>query len=136
MAFDLALADRVRPLLRRLSGFEEKALFGGIGFLLHGNMCIGVWKEFLILRVGTDVADTLLSEPHFRPFDITGRAMAGWVMAEPEAVASRDGLERCVSLAVDFVLTLPPKQVSGPARPRRSRTAKPPARKRPRRTPD
>jgi hypothetical protein len=54
----------------------------------------------------------LLSEPHFRPFDITGHAMRGWAMAEPEAVESRDDLERCVSLAVDFVMELPPKSAT------------------------
>ena len=130
MPFDIALADRVRPLLRKLAGFEEKAMFGGVGFLLHGNLCIAVWKELLILRVGADCGETLLGERHFRPFDVTGRAMKGWVMAEPEAVDTRDDLERCVDLAVDFVTTLPPKAAANVTKPRRPRTAKGPARKR------
>lgn len=129
MAFDIALADRVRPLLKRFSGFEEKTMFGGVGFLLHGNMVIGVWKEFLILRVGPECAETLLDEPHFRPFDVTGHAMKGWVMAEPDAVESRDDLERCVNLAVDFVTGLPPKSTTRNAKPGGSRSGKTAARK-------
>lgn len=133
MPFDSALADRVRPLLRKLAGFEEKAMFGGVAFLLHGHLCSAVWEELLILRVGADCAETLLRERHFRPFDVTGRPMTGWVMAEPEAVETRDNLERCVDLAVDFVTTLPPKSAAGGAKQGRTRAAKAPAkRKRPR----
>ena len=83
MAYDEQLAERVRPLMRRRKGFSEMKMFGGVGFSLSGNMCVGVWKEFLILRLGVENYETALSDPDTREFDITGRAMRGWVMVEP-----------------------------------------------------
>lgn len=109
MAFDAALADRVRPLLKRRAGFAEKKMFGGLGFLLHGNMCVGVWKEFLILRLGPEAGAAALDQPHVRPFDITGKPMKGWAMVEPEGVESGAALERWIDAAVDFVCELPAK---------------------------
>ena len=109
MPFDEALAARVRSLLSHEDGFAEKRMFGGVGFLLDGNMCVGVWKEFLILRLGGDAAEDALTQPGFREFDITGRAMNGWVMAEPAAVRDDDELMHWTERAVRFVRTLPGK---------------------------
>src|SRR5688572_19525999 len=71
MAFDETTAKRVRLLLSRRKGFEEKKMFGGIGFLLNGNMCCGVWKEFLILRVGPAAYQETLAQEFVKQFDIT-----------------------------------------------------------------
>jgi TfoX N-terminal domain len=109
MPFDEGLADRLRPLLPRRAGFTEKKMFGGIGHLWHGNMCVGVWKQSLIARVGTDQYQAALSEPHAVEFDITGRPMQGWVLIEPEGIARDDDLRAWVQRAVDFVRTLPRK---------------------------
>jgi TfoX/Sxy family transcriptional regulator of competence genes len=109
MPFDESLAARVRLLLRRRRGFSEKKMFGGVGFLLNGNMCVGVWKEFLIVRVGPDAYDDALAEPGVREFDITGRSMTGWVMVEPDGVESERKLSEWVQQAVDFVEGLPKK---------------------------
>lgn len=109
MAYDAGLAERVRPLLRRRKGFSEKKMFGGVGYLLSGNMCVGVWKKFLILRVGPDYYETALSDPYAREFDITGRAMRGWVMVEPAGVEADADLLEWVDQAVKFVRTLPVK---------------------------
>ena len=68
-------------------------MFGGVCHLLHGNMVAGVWKEFLILRLGEDAADFARELPHVRPFDITGRPMKGWVMIEPAGVRTRRAAE-------------------------------------------
>lgn len=84
-------------------------MFGGVGFLLNGNMCCGVWKEFLILRVGTDMHSELLRKEFVREFDITGRAMRGWIMVEPEGFKDRRALRRWIQHAIDFVQTLPAK---------------------------
>ena len=84
-------------------------MFGGVGFLQYGNMCIGVWKEFLIVRCGKDAHDELLAKPHVRPFDITGRAMTGWVMVEPEGIEKDADLKEWIEMAVEFVNTLPAK---------------------------
>ena len=86
MAFDEALAERIRRGLARKRGVEEKKMFGGVGFLLNGNMLVGVWKNSLIVRLGEDDHEAALSEPHVREFDITGKPMKGWLMVEPQGV--------------------------------------------------
>ncbi len=82
-------------------------MFGGVGFLLAGNMLVGVWKDSLIVRLGPDEGDEALKEPHVRPFDITGRPMKGWVLVQPAGVADDDLLSDWVQRALTFVGTLP-----------------------------
>ena len=84
-------------------------MFGGIGFLLNGNICCGAWKEFLILRLGEDAARQVLTEPHARPFDITGRPMRGWAMVEPAGWQNDARLRRWVAWAAEFTQMLPAK---------------------------
>ena len=110
MAFNEILAARIRQALARKKGIEEKKMFGGVGFLLHGNLLVGVWKDSLIVRVGPDTYDVALLEPHVREFDITGRAMKGWVLVEPEGVEDGDQLKDWIQRAVKFVGALPPKE--------------------------
>ena len=86
MAFDEFLAARIRDALVRKKGVEEKKMFGGIGFLLNGNMLVGVWKDSLIARLGPDEGEEALREPNVRVFDITGRPMRNWVLVEPEGI--------------------------------------------------
>jgi len=109
MAFDDLLAARIRSSVSRRKGFTEKKMFGGIGFLLNGNMCIGVWKEFLILRVGPGQYEAALAEPHVKEFDITGKSMRGWVMVENGGVEDEASLKSWVQRAVSFVHGLPMK---------------------------
>lgn len=109
MAFDESLAGRIRTALARRKGVQEKKMFGGVGFLLNGNMCVGVWKEFLIVRLGPDQAEEALREPHVKEFDITGRAMKGWAMVGPDGVADDASLKDWIQRAVKFVGKLPAK---------------------------
>jgi hypothetical protein len=109
MAFSEALAARIRDALIRKRGVEEKKMFGGVGFLLNGNMLVGVWKDSLIARLGPDNYDDALLEPHVREFDITGRAMRGWVLVEPGGVEEDHHLNDWIERAIKFVRTLPPK---------------------------
>ena len=109
MAFSESLAARIRDALPGKRGGEEKKMFGGIGFLLHGNMLVGVWKHSLIVRLGPDDGDTALLEQHVRVFDITGRPMKGWVLVEPEGVEADDQLKEWIQRAIRFVVTLPAK---------------------------
>jgi hypothetical protein len=109
MPYDATIADRVRPLMARRPGFAEKKMFGGVGFLLHGNMCVGVWKEFLIVRVGPDAYDAALTKPGAKEFDITGRPMKGWVMVDPSGARDDHELIAWVEEAVAFVSELPSK---------------------------
>jgi TfoX/Sxy family transcriptional regulator of competence genes len=118
MPYDENLAQRIRPMLARRKGFAEKKMFGGIGYLLNGNMCCGVWKKFLIVRVGPEGYAKALGTPFTRKFDITGRAMRGWVMVEPEGLQSDADLEDWVARAARYAGSLPGKPPPA-ARPRR-----------------
>lgn len=109
MAYDESLAERLRNMLTRQNGITEKKMFGGIGFLLNGNMCVGVWKNDLILRIGRDIYEQTLAEPCVKEFDITGRAMTGWVMVEPDGVRADEELLDWVRLATKFTGSLPAK---------------------------
>jgi len=87
----------------------EKNMFGGIGFLLNGNMCLGVWQESLIVRVGPARYAEALRKPFAGIFDMTGRAMTGWVLVDPEGLAEDHQLADWIQPALEFVRTLPPK---------------------------
>ncbi len=109
MAFDEELARRVRALLEARADVDERRMFGGIGFLVAGNMCCGVHGDELIVRLAPNDADELTaSENGARPMDITGRPMRGWLFVAPEATEDAD-LERWVRRAETFVSGLPPK---------------------------
>jgi TfoX/Sxy family transcriptional regulator of competence genes len=110
MAFNDALAERIRRGLARKKGVEERKMFGGVGFLLNGNMLAGVWKDSLIVRLGPDEGDEALKEPHVKDFDITGRAMKGWVLVSPEAVQDDSQVKAWIQRAVKFVEKLPAKE--------------------------
>ena len=109
MAFDEGLAQRIRESLGRQPGLVEKKMFGGVGFILQGNMACGVNKDDLILRVGPQRYEELLADPEARPFDFTGRPMKGWLMIGPDGYESDDALTRWLNLGIDFALSLPPK---------------------------
>ena len=109
MAYSETLAARIRQHLARRKGFEEKAMFGGVGFLLNGNMCVGVWKESLVARLGAEQGQAALAQPFVGEFDITGRPMKGWVLIAPQAIAADDELHGWIDCAVKFVQTLPAK---------------------------
>src|SRR5438445_2828745 len=103
MAFDESLTARIRDALAQKRGVEEKKMFGGIGFLLNGNMLVGVWKNSMIVRVGPDSYEDALLEPQVKEFDITGRPMKGWVMVPPEGVQDEAQVEAWIQRAVKFV---------------------------------
>ena len=109
MAFDETLAVRIRRNLARLKNVENKKMFGGIGFLLNGNMLVGVRKESLIARVGSDEYEHAVLEPHVKEFDITGKPMKGWVLVEPHGVLDDEQLNEWIQRALKFVGKLPAK---------------------------
>ena len=109
MAYDESLAARIRETLDRQAGVVEKKMFGGVCFLLNGNMLVGVWKENVIARIGLEAYEEALAEPSVVEFDITGRSMRGWVMVEPEGVDEDEDLKRWIGHAVEFVQTMPAK---------------------------
>src|SRR5262249_39608453 len=103
-------ATRIRRALSRKRGIEEKKMFGGVGFLLHGHMLVGVWKDSVVVRLDPEANDNALLEPHVSGFKITGRAMEGWVLVGPERVANDGQLKGWIQRAVDFVGRLPAKE--------------------------
>jgi TfoX/Sxy family transcriptional regulator of competence genes len=109
MAFDEALADRIRQQLARRKNIEERKMFGGLGFLLKGNLLVGVWKDSLIVRLGDEDGGVALTEPHVLPFDITGRPMKNWVLVEPGGFSGDDQLRDWIQRAIKFVGKLPKK---------------------------
>jgi hypothetical protein len=109
MAFDESLATRIREVLARKRGVEEKKMFGCICFLLNGNALAGVWKDRLIARLGPDEGEAALREPHVRQFDITGNPMRNWIAVEPKGVEDDGQLKDWIERAIKFVRTLPKK---------------------------
>jgi len=108
VAYDEELAERVRELLADRPDLTERKMFGGIGFMLGGNMCCGVLGDELVARLGPD-GDAALAEPHVRPFDFTGRPMSGFVLVGPGATESDENLDRWVAGCEAFASSLPPK---------------------------
>jgi TfoX/Sxy family transcriptional regulator of competence genes len=109
MAFSEPLADRVRELLPATAAVREVQMFGGLAFMVDGNMACGILGEELMVRLGEAGADRALDEPHVRPMDFTGRPMRKMVLVQPEGLGADADLARWVSLALDFVATLPAK---------------------------
>ena len=109
MPFDDSLAGGIRDVLAHKLDIKEKKMFGGLGFLLNGNMLVGGWKDSLIVRVGPDAYENALREPHVKDFDITGKPMKGWIMVEPDGVEKEDQLKNWIERAEKFVKTLPEK---------------------------
>lgn len=106
---DELLMQRIRPLLAGLPGLVEKRMFGGVGFIMQGNMACGIHKGELIVRVGPDRYVEALGKPHARPFDLTGRPMQGWLTVAPPGFAVDADLRRWVQRGVEYALTLPAK---------------------------
>ena len=109
MAYDEGLAQRVREEMLELPGFVEKKMFGGVGFMLQGNMACGVNGEDLIVRVGPERYEDALARPHTKPFDMTGRPMKGWVMVSPQGVEADKDLQDWVQQGVEVASSLPAK---------------------------
>lgn len=110
MAYDEPAADRVRALLEIREGYSERKMFGGLCFMLHGNMCCGLLGSDLMLRLGPEAAAAALDEPHVREMDFTGRAMRSMVYVDPAGYASDADLQRWLDRAAAFAATLPPKR--------------------------
>ena len=110
MAFDESLAQRIRQRLARRKNVEEKKMFGGIGFLINGNLLVGVRKDSLLVRLGSEQGDEALKEAHVSEFKITGRGtMKGWIVIGLEGVQNDDQLNGWIQRAVKFVGKLPKK---------------------------
>lgn len=110
MAYDEQLAARVRQLLRDEEGLSEKQMFGGLAFLINGNMSVSASGQGgLLVRVDPPESDLLLADAHAEPFQMRGRAMAGWLRVAPGGVRTAAELERWVKRGVSYARSLPAK---------------------------
>ena len=110
MTYDEALADRISELLATDHDVVEKKMFGGIAFLIGGNMSVSASGQGgLLLRVDPEETDSLLSKPHAHPFEMRGRVMQGWLRVDAEGLKTKRQLERWVARGIAYARSLPSK---------------------------
>jgi TfoX/Sxy family transcriptional regulator of competence genes len=110
MAYDENLALRVRELLADAEGLSEMSMFGGLAFLLHGNMSVAVSGQGgLLVRVDPAAGERLLAPPHVEPMEMRGRKMTGWLRVDADSVKTKRQLAAWVRRGADSARTLPPK---------------------------
>jgi len=109
VAYDEDLAERVRELLLARSDLTERKMFGGIAFMVGGNMACGVLGEELIVRLGDEEGEKAVAEDGVRPFDFTGKPMKGIVYVSAERTSEDPGLGEWVDAGADYAASLPPK---------------------------
>jgi TfoX/Sxy family transcriptional regulator of competence genes len=109
MSYDAALAARVQKALGGKSGIAERKMFGGLCYLLHGNMAAGIVGDSLMVRVGPDAYEKTLARPHARPMDFTGRPLKGMVYVGPGGCATAAALSKWLARGLTFAASLPKK---------------------------
>jgi TfoX/Sxy family transcriptional regulator of competence genes len=109
MPYNSDLAQLLSKLMMGRSDLEPRKMFGGIVFMLNGNMCFGIWRDFLILRVGDATAAALCKKSFAKIMDMTGKPMRGWVMISKDGWSDEGELKKLIPKAIAFVRTLPAK---------------------------
>ncbi len=109
MPYNEDIEKRILNIVNDWDNTDSKKMFGGICHLIRGNMFCGVYKDFLILRLGVEHAKISMELPFVGPFDITGRPMKGWVMVEEQGLTTEESLRNWLDQAKSFASTLPPK---------------------------
>jgi TfoX/Sxy family transcriptional regulator of competence genes len=110
MAYDEDLANRIRELVADTPGVAEKKMFGGLAFLVGGNMAVAASGQGgLMVRIDPGETDALLRKPHAGPFEMRGRPMDGWLRVDAEGVRTKGQLEPWVKRGVAYARSLPPK---------------------------
>ena len=109
MPYNEELATRIREILKAEKGLSEKKMFGGVGFLVRGNLACGAHKDELILRLGETDFRTALKTAHARIFDMTGRPMKGWILVAKDGYKSEKVLQGWIRKSLEFARSLPPK---------------------------
>jgi TfoX/Sxy family transcriptional regulator of competence genes len=110
MGYDVELAERIRAVVRAEADLTERRMFGGLAFLIQGNMAVSASSQGgLLLRVDPTEAESLINEPHVRRFEMRGRKMGGWLRVDAEVVEGDDELRDWVRQGVRYARSLPPK---------------------------
>jgi TfoX/Sxy family transcriptional regulator of competence genes len=109
MAYDEGLAERIREVLENNPDIKEKKMFGGLAFMLQGNMACGLISDELLVRVGADNYTKTLAMPHTREMNFTGKPMKGFIMVEAEGYEDDKALAKWVKQGLDYARSLPEK---------------------------
>ena len=104
---DEELVDRIRRFMKRRKGYSEQKMFGGLCFMINGNMCVGPWKGSLIVRLAKEDHEATQSRPHVKPIDITGKVMKGWARVESAGIETDEDLKVWIEMGVKYVQSLP-----------------------------
>jgi TfoX/Sxy family transcriptional regulator of competence genes len=111
MAYDEDLANRIRELIAGEADVTERRMFGGLAFLIGGNMSVAAsGRGGLMVRVDPEQTDELVAKPHAQPFVMRGREMQGWLRVDDEGVRTKRQLEPWVKRGVAYARTLPAKR--------------------------
>ncbi len=109
MSYNVDLEERIDRVISRLGNLDKKRMFGGIGYILNGDLCFGIHKDDLILRTSKEQSEKMMNDDDIRPFDITGKPMKGWLLISPDAVETDEQLLKMLRIGADFAKTLPKK---------------------------
>jgi len=109
MSYCKDVEKSIDGLIESWPDIEKKSMFGGLCYLDRGNMCFGIWQDYLIVRTGPEVARRRLGEPSVKPFEVTGKQMKGWLMVGPEALEEGTQLQDWLELGRSCTETLPAK---------------------------
>lgn len=110
MAYNERLAERIRAYFTSRKGVEEKCMFGGLCFMLNGHMCCGIEKDRLMVRVRPDRYEALLTKPHARKMDFTGKPLKGFLFISEAGYRTAAGLTKWLNEAVECAKSKPPKK--------------------------
>lgn len=134
MAYDEALAERIRTHLAPgawgAASITEKKMFGGVAWMVQGNMAVGIVKDDLMVRVGPDAFESALKKKHARPMDFTGRPMKGYVYVAPAGVKTEASLTPWLERGVEFAMSLPAKSASASSKKKKKKKKKTATKKR------
>ena len=109
MGYNQDLEDAIDRLIDRLGDIAKKRMFGGVGYLINGNMCFGIHKESLVLRTSPEKAEEMMKSEYVTPFDITGKPMKGWVMIDKATLRTARDYRRWLDRGLAFARSLPRK---------------------------
>ena len=109
MAYDSDLEILLDEATRAWSGVQKKKMFGGLVYTTGGNICVGIWRDHLVIRAGEAVEGMMATDARYRPFDVTGRAMQGWAMLGPAGWRDPEVRRQAIATAHTFCRTLPDK---------------------------
>ncbi len=118
--YNTKLEEKIDAAAKQWQNREKKKMFGGVGYLLKGNMAFGIHKDFLIVRMDKEQGEQSLKDRNVKPFDITGKPMAGWILVQEAGWKSAAGLAKWIDVGKRFALALPEKK--GKSRAKKTKT--------------